>query len=168
MEEEKKPIKEDTGGIESMVPAVKILLNQYPGLLPGEEVKFEELEETSGIAFINNSGALVYNETTDVTGGVEQKCQYLFILIYRMQSSRERQKLIAQQFLDTFGKWLCREPNVYERGGEPVEYPVLTDGRKIIRLKRDLISATDPTDKGVQDWMLPVTVEYMNRFEEPF
>lgn len=168
MEEEKKPIKEDTGGIESMVPAVKILLNQYPGLLPGEEVKFEELEETSGIAFINNSGAMVYNETTDVTGGVEQKCQYLFILIYRMQSSRERQKLIAQQFLDTFGKWLCREPNVYERGGEPVEYPVLTDGRKIIRLKRDLISATDPTDKGVQDWMLPVTVEYMNRFEEPF
>ncbi len=168
MEEEKKPIKDDTGGIESMVPAVKILLNQYPGLLPGEEVKFEELEETSGIAFINNGGAMVYDEDTDVTGSVDQKCQYLFILIYRMQSSRERQKLIAQQFLDTFGKWLCREPNVYERGGAPVEYPVLTDGRKIIRLKRDLISATDPTDKGVQDWMLPVAVEYMNRFEEPF
>lgn len=166
--EEKKPIKEDVGGIDSMVPAVKILLNQYPGLLPDEEVKFEELDEHSGIAFINNSGAMVYNEEKDVTGGIEQECQYLFILIYRISSTKERQKLIAQQFLDIFGRWLCREPNIYERGGDPAEYPVLTDGRKITRLKRNLITATDPTEDGTQDWMLPVTVEYENRFEEHF
>lgn len=166
--EEKKPIKEDVGGIDSMVPAVKILLNQYPGLLPDEEVKFEELDEHSGIAFINGSGAMVYNNEEDVTGGVYQECQYLFILIYRISSTKERQKLIAQQFLDIFGRWLCREPNIYERGGAPAEYPVLTDGRKITRLKRNLITATDPTEDGTQDWMLPVTVEYENRFEEHF
>lgn len=160
--EEKKPIKEDVGGIDSMVPAVKILLNQYPGLLPDEEVKFEELDEHDGIAFINNSGAMVYSETKDVTGGIEQECQYLFILIYRINSDKERQKLIAQQFLDDFGKWLCNEPNTYKTGGEPAEYPALTDGRKITRLKRSLITATDPTEDGTQDWMLPVTVEYTN------
>lgn len=145
-----------------MVPAVRYLLNQYPGLLPDEEVKFEELDEHSGIAFINNSGAMVYNEDKDVTGCIEQECQYLFILIYRINSDKERQKLIAQQFLDTFGKWLCREPNVYERGGDPVEYPELTDGRKITRLTRSLIAPADPTDDGTQDWMLPVTVQYTN------
>ena len=157
-----KPISEDIGGIDSIVPAIKTLLNQYPGLLPDEEVKFEELDAHSGIAFINNSGAMVYNEDKDVTGGIEQECQYLFILIYRISSTKERQKLIAQQFLDTFGKWLCREPNIFERGGEPVEYPILTDGRKITRLRRQLITATDPTEDGTQDWMLPVTVEYTN------
>lgn len=160
--EEKKPLKEDIGGIDSIVPAVKILLNQYPGLLPEEEVKFEELEEHSGIAFINDSGAMVFDEKIDVTGSIEQECQYLFALIYRMQSTGERQKLIAQQFLDTFGKWLCKEPNIYERGSVPANYPTLTDGRKITRLKRQLIVATDPKNDGTQDWMLPITVEYTN------
>lgn len=168
MEEEKKPIKEDIGGFDAITEAVRSLLNQFPGLYTDEVVRFEELDEHSGIAFINNTGAMVYNEEKDVTGGVYQECQYLFILIYRISSTKERQKLIAQQFLDIFGRWLCREPNIYERGGTPAEYPVLTDGRKITRLKRNLITATDPTEDGTQDWMLPVTVEYENRFEEPF
>lgn len=160
--EEKKPIKEDIGGFDAITEAVKSLLNQFPGLYTDEVVRFEELEESNGIAFISNTGAMVYSEDKDVTGSISQECQYLFILIYRMKSDRERQKLIAQQFLDTFGRWLCREPNIYERGTSPVEYPELTDGRKITRLTRSLITATDPKEDGTQDWMLPVTVQYTN------
>ena len=44
------------------IAAIRELLNQYPGLLEGEIIKFEELKEESGIAFSADSGALVFSE----------------------------------------------------------------------------------------------------------
>ena len=58
---------------------------------------FEELGEESGIAFSNDTGALVYAETEDVLGGVHQTCQYPFYVVYRASgSAKERQKMSIQ------------------------------------------------------------------------
>lgn len=162
-----KPIGRDASGSEILAEAVKIILNQYPGLYKGEEIKYEELGEESGIAFSNNAGALVYAEKKDVIGVINQTCQYPFFVVYRAAgAARERQKMSIQQFLETLGKWIC---------GEPVEieglihtfrtYPPLTEGRKISRITRDNSYATEPYDNGVQDWILPVSVEYTNKYK---
>lgn len=168
MGNEQKPIGKDATGYEVITEAMKDLLNQFPGLLPGEEVKYEELGEDSGIAFSNDAGALVYTEREDVIGGVHQTCQYPFFVVYRSASSaRERQKMSIQEFLDALGKWLCGEPAVID--GETYRlttYPVLASGRKITKITRDNSYGVEPQENGVQDWLLPVAVQYKNEFEK--
>ena len=72
---ELKPIGKDATGYEVITEAMKDLLNQFPGLLPDETVKYEELGEDSGIAFSNDAGALVYSQSEDVIGGIHQTCR---------------------------------------------------------------------------------------------
>ena len=167
MDNEQKPIGKDATGYEVITEAMKDLLNQFPGLLPGEEVKYEELGEDSGIAFSNDAGALVYTEREDVIGGVHQTCQYPFFIVYRAASSaKERQKMSIQEFLDAFGKWLCREPTVIEDETYKLDgYPKLAGTRQIKKITRDNSYGTEPQENGVQDWLLPVTVQYTNDIE---
>ena len=167
MADELKPIGKDATGYEVITEAMKDLLNQFPGLSKDEEVKYEELAVDSGIAFSNDAGALVYTEREDVIGGVHQTCQYPFFIVYRAASSaRERQKMSIQEFLDVFGKWLCREPaviedEIYKLAG----YPKLAGTRQIKKITRDNSYGTEPQENGVQDWLLPVTVQYTNDIE---
>ena len=161
-----RPIGTDTDGFEAITEAVKMILNQFPGLNQDDNVKFEELTGDYGIAFSNNSGALVYDEKKDILGMIHQECQYPFFLIYRTRSDRERSKLVAQQFLDVYGKWLCQEPTIYEHSYPPLKYPKLTGSRKITNVSRDNIYSQDPQDNGVQDWVLPVTMEYTSKFRK--
>ena len=168
MDNEQKPIGKDATGYEVITEAMKDLLNQFPGLYEGEEVKYEELSDESGIAFSNDAGALVYTESEDVIGGVHQTCQYPFFIVYRAASSaKERQKMSIQEFLDAFGKWLCREPAVIEDETYKLAgYPKLAGGRQIRKITRDNSYGTEPQENGVQDWLLPVTVQYRNDFEK--
>lgn len=167
MADELKPIGKDATGYEVITEAMKDLLNQFPGLLPGEQVKYEELKEDQGVAFSNDSGALVYSETEDVIGGVHQTCQYPFFIVYRSAgSAREAQKMSIQEFLDAFGKWLCQEPAVIDEETYKLSsYPKLAGTRQIKRITRDNSYGTEPQTNGVQDWLLPVTVQYTNDFE---
>lgn len=167
MADELKPIGKDATGYEVITEAMKDLLNQFPGLLPGEQVKYEELKEDQGVAFSNDSGALVYSETEDVIGGVHQTCQYPFFIVYRSAgSAREAQKMSIQEFLDAFGKWLCQEPAVIDEETYRLSsYPKLAGTRQIKRITRDNSYGTEPQESGVQDWLLPVTVQYTNDFE---
>lgn len=167
MPDELKPIGKDATGYEVITEAMKDLLNQFPGLLPGEQVKYEELKEDQGVAFSNDSGALVYSETEDVIGGVHQTCQYPFFIVYRSAgSAREAQKMSIQEFLDAFGKWLCQEPVVIDEETYKLSsYPKLAGTRQIKRITRDNSYGTEPQESGVQDWLLPVTVQYTNDFE---
>lgn len=167
MADERKPIGKDATGYEVITEAMKDLLNQFPGLLPGEEVKYEELGEDSGIAFSNDAGALVYTEREDVIGGIHQTCQYPFFVVYRAASSaKERQKMSIQEFLDAFGKWLCREPTVIEDETYKLDgYPKLAGTRQIKKITRDNSYGTEPQTNGVQDWLLPVVVQYTNDIE---
>lgn len=167
MDNEQKPIGKDATGYQVLTEAMKDLLNRFPGLYEGEEVKYEELGEDSGIAFSNDAGALVYTEREDVIGGVHQTCQYPFFIVYRAASSaKERQKMSIQEFLDAFGKWLCREPTVIEDETYKLDgYPKLAGTRQIKKITRDNSYGTEPQENGVQDWLLPVTVQYTNDFE---
>lgn len=166
MGDERKPIGKDASGYDVLTIAVKALLNQFPGLYENETIKFEELGEDSGIAFSADNGALIFFETEDVLGGVRQTCQYPFYIIYRTSSTKERQKMSIQEFLDTFGKWLCREPVVIDGSEERLSnYPTLSQGRKITKVTRDNSYGLEPQESGVQDWILPVSIEYKYDFE---
>ena len=161
MDDERKPIGKDASGYDVLTTAVKALLNQFPGLYENKTVKFEELGEDSGIAFSADNGALIFSETEDVLGGVHQTCQYPFYIIYRTSSTRERQKMSIQEFLDTFGKWLCREPIVIDGEEQRLsKYPALSQGRKITKVTRDNSYGLEPQESGVQDWILPVSIDY--------
>ncbi len=165
MADENKPIGVDATGYEVLTNAVLELLNQYPDL-DGREIFFEQLDETSGIAFSADSGSLVMSETKDILGGLKQECQYPFFLVYRTASTREYQKLGVQAFLDGIGKWICQEP--VEIDGKTVRlksYPKLSQGRKINRVTRMNSYGLEPNEDGVQDWLLPVTVQYTNEIE---
>lgn len=164
--DERKPIGKDASGYDVLTTAVKALLNQFPGLYEYEAVKFEELEKDYGIAFSADNGALIFSETEDVIGGVHQTCQYPFYIIYRTSSTKERQKMSIQEFLDTFGKWLCREPVVIDGSEQRLSnYPTLSQGRKITKVTRDNSYGLEPQESGVQDWILPVSIEYKYDFE---
>ena len=166
MGDERKPIGKDASGYDVLTIAVKALLNQFPGLYENKTVKFEELGEDSGIAFSADNGALIFSETEDVLGGVRQTCQYPFYIIYRTSSTKERQKMSIQEFLDTFGKWLCREPVVINGSEQRLsKYPTLSQGRKITKVTRDNSYGLEPQESGVQDWILPVSIEYKYDFE---
>lgn len=168
MDNKRKPIGKDATGYEIITKAVKDLLNQFPGLYQGEEVKYEELDEEGGISFSNDSGALVYTEREDIVGGVHQTCQYPFFIVYRASgSAKERQKMSIQEFLDAFGKWLCREPAVIDGEIHKLSgYPKLAGTRQIKKIIRDNSYGTEPQENGVQDWLLPVTVQYTNDFKK--
>ena len=163
--DELKPIGADVSGFEILTNAVLELLSQFPGL-NGREILFEELGKESGIAFSANNGALVMSERRSITDHVRQNCQYPFFVVYRTASTQEYQKLQVQAFFDALGKWLCKEPAVVN--GETVrltQYPALSDNRKITRITRSNSYGLEPNEDGVQDWLMPVTVEYTNEFD---
>lgn len=165
MADELKPIGMDVSGYEVLTNAVLALLSSYPGL-NGKEIYFEELSETSGIAFSADSGALVMTERRSITDHVYQECQFPFFVIYRTAATREFEKLRVQTFLDTLGKWLCKEPvNIDEKVEQLTAYPELADDRRITRITRSNSYAITPNEDGVQDWLLPVTVRYTNEFD---
>lgn len=160
-----KAIGIDHEGYEVLTKAVSELLNEYPGL-DDRIVTFEELESTSGIAFAADNGALVMSESRNILDHITQTCQFPFFIVYRSASTRAAQKIAIQTFLDSIGKWICKEPA--EVDGVKVtlsEYPALAEGRKIKKVTRNNSYGTEPDAKGVQDWLLPVTVEYTNEFE---
>lgn len=165
MAEEVKIIGYDTTGYELLTRAVADLLGSYPGL-GDRTILFEELKESSGLAFSADSGALVMSERRSITDHVRQECQFPFFVVYRASASREHEKLKISQFLESLGKWICREP--VKLGDEVYQlktYPDLTAGRKITRVTRKNVYGLVPNDNGTQDWLLPVTVQYTNEFD---
>lgn len=161
---EQKIIGYDVTGYDILTNAVLALLAQFPGL-NGREILFEELEE-SGIAFSADNGALIISERRSITDYVTQTCQFPFYIIYRTTSTKEFQKLQVQSFFDSLGKWICKEP--VEINGETVrltKYPPLSDGRKITKVTRSNSYGLEPNEDGVQDWLMPVTVQYTNEFD---
>lgn len=163
--DEVKPIGADASGHDVVPRAVLELLNSFPGL-NGRKIMFEEIGEADGIAFSSNSGPLIMAERRSITDHVYQTCQYPFFVIYRSTSSREYQKLHVQTFLDTLGKWLCREPvEINETEYQLKSYPKLSDKRKIISISRENAYGLVPNENKSQDWMLPVTIRYTNEFD---
>lgn len=162
---EQQPIGNDFTGYDVLTVAMKNLLNQYPGL-DGDIISFEELTEDGGIAFSADNGALIYSEKESVTAHVRQMCRYPFYIVYRLGANNERAKMNAQVFLDGIGKWVCKEQITI--AGTPyklTDYPKLSEGRIVKKITRDNSYGLEPNKDSVQDWVLPVTVEYENEFD---
>ena len=165
MTDELKPIGNDAGGYELLAKAVKSLLNQFPGL-NGQKILFEELGEEDGIAFSADAGALVMAERRSITDHITQECQFPFLVVYRTTATREFQKINVSEFLDTLGKWLCKEP--VEVDGDShrlLSYPAISDGRRITRITRNNAYGTVPNENKTQDWILPVSVQYTYEYD---
>jgi hypothetical protein len=166
MADKTAPVGVDASGHTILTKAVLVLLNQFPGL-NGRRVSFEELQADSGIAFSANNGALVMTERISITDHVRQTCQYPFYVVYRSNSTRTFQALAAQAFLDALGKWLCGEPVIID--GETVRrtsFPALDGNRTMTKITRSNSYGLTPAANGVQDWLLPVTVQYTNEFDQ--
>lgn len=165
MQENNKPLGIDGDGYELVTEAVKTILNEFPGL--ATEVRFEQLEENSGIAFSADSGALILSEKKSVTGKVTRVCNYPFYVVCRASGNLEVQKLAMQSLLDKLGRWICME-RVNIDGMEHVlaAYPDLSDGRKIIKISRMNSYGLEPNENDVQDWLLPCTLEYRHIFKK--
>lgn len=159
-----QPIGRDVTGFDILTRAVLQILNDYPGL-NGREIFFEELQETSGIAFIANSGALVMAERRSITDHVRQNCQFPIFLVYRTDGPDEYRKLKVQEFFDSIGKWMCKEPVEINGVKQVAEYPPMYGNRKITRITRDNSYALEPKANKAQDWLLPITVQYTNEFD---
>lgn len=161
-----QPIGNDFTGYDVLTEAMKILLNQYPGLDTEEYISFEELTEDGGIAFSADNGALVYRERESVTAHVRQICRYPFYIVYRVGSNSETPKMNAQTFLDGIGKWICKEKVIIDGTEYKLStYPVLSQDRIIKKITRMNSYGLEPMENGVQDWILPVSVEYENEFD---
>ena len=165
MSDELKPIGKDATGYELLTKAIRALLNQFPGL-NGQEILFEELDENAGIALSADAGALVMSERRSITDHITQECQFPLLVVYRTTTTREFQKLNVSAFLETLGKWICKEPvEIDEEVYRLSSYPEISDGRKITRISRNNSYGTVPNENKSQDWILPVSVQYTYEFD---
>ena len=160
-----EPIGIDATGYPHIKKAVKTLLNQYPGL-GDQQILFEEIGEESGIAFTSDAGTMVMSEKTSITGHVTQSCQFPFLVVFRTTATREFQKFIVSDFLDSLGKWLCKEPvtidgTTYKLKG----YPIAEGGRIITKMSRGNSYGTTPNENKSQDWVLPINLHYTYEYD---
>lgn len=165
-EAKNKTAKYDIDGYEIVSKALQDLLNGFPGLLDGESIKFSTLDEESGISFYPTSGAVIAQETTSITGKVNQLCNYPFYVVYRTAADSQKSKLDVKEFLDNLGKWLEKQPVTLNGNTEKVSsYPVLTEGRIITEIARQTPAYLDSTSEGnVQDWVIGLALKYRNIF----
>ena len=162
--EQPKPISLDGEGFEILKDAVLTLLNEYPGL-DGRVITRSGLTEDSGISMEPESGALIYKEVTDIIGNVRQECQFPFYVVYRTDATSEFVKKGVNDFLDTLGAWICREPVIINQHlFQLIEYPKLTGGRKITGVTRFNSYALEPNENKTQDWLIPITVKYTHEY----
>lgn len=161
-----KPVKYDVDGYDIVTNALKDLLNSFPGLLEGENVKFSTLEEDNGISFYPISGAVIATEPTSITGKVNQVCNYPFYVVYRTAADSQNSKIDIKEFLDKLGKWLEKQPVMIDGQQQKLSaYPDLTGGREITEISRQTPAYLDNTSEGnVQDWVISLALRYRNIF----
>lgn len=172
MEDEKKPVRYDVDGpneqgTDNVTTALRELLNSFPGLLPGEEITFSTLTDTSGIAMFPISGAVIQTETRDITDHVTQVCLYPFYIVYRQGRLNQNRKAGIKEWMDTLGRWLERQPVAVD-GVEYklAKYPALTGNRKFLSVTRQTPAYLDSTGEDqVEDWAIYISAQYQNEFD---
>lgn len=164
--DEKKEVQYDVDGYDVLTTALRVLLNQYPGLTAGDEITFSTLDEDGGKAMFPVSGAVIEEEATSVTGKVRQLCSYPFYVIYRAAGLSENRKAGVKEWLDTLGRWL--EQQTVTVNGETYkldELPALTGGRKLRHFQRRTPAHLDSMEtNNAENWAIYITAQYENEF----
>lgn len=157
-----KTVKYDIDGYEAVTAALRELLNQYPGLVDGDEITFSSLSEDSGKAMFPSNGAVIESEQTFITGRKKEICLYPFYVVYRAAGLSEGRKASVKEWLDNLGKWL--EKKTVLIGTEKYKldsYPSLTDGRKLTEIKRNSPAYLDAVEENQsENWVIHITASY--------
>lgn len=146
--------------------ALSGLLNTFPAI-GSREIRFGELGDKSGVGIYPSAAATVISEKTDIMGGVYQKCNYAFQVIYRAVPQSESDRIHIKGWLDKLARWLEKQPITCD--GQPytlADWPEIGDGRIITAFVQ--VSAAYLIGRyadGVEDWAVSLSMRYDNNFE---
>ena len=162
-----KEVRYDIDGQEVVSTALMDLINEYPGLTQGEYIQYATLGDSKGKAVFPTSGSAIKSEIKDVTGHVEQTCDYPFIVIYRASGLSESRKEKVKEWLDNLGRWLEKQPIIVNgKEYQLDEYPTLTRGRKFKRIQRVSPSYLDSINEDkAENWAINITATYTNEYD---
>ena len=166
MAEKEKVVKYDIDGFDAITPAIRSLLNEYPGLSDEDEIAFATLADDKGKAMFPVSGASIETETTTVIGKVVQVVLYPFYVIYRGSGLSESRKAAVKEWLDDLGKWLEKQPiTVNGKTHTITNYPELTGNRTILEIKRTSPAYLESVEANkAENWAISISVRYLNVF----
>ena len=162
-----KEVRYDIDGQEVVSTALMDLINKYPGLTQGEYIQYATLGDSKGKSVFPTSGSAIKKEIKDVTGHVEQTCDYPFIVIYRASGLSESRKEKVKEWLDNLGRWLEKQPIIVNGKEYKLdEYPALTRGRKFKRIQRVSPSYLDSINEDkAENWAINITATYTNEYD---
>ena len=168
MAEKEKTVKYDVDGFDAITPAIRSLLNEYPGLSDGDEITFAVLADDKGKAMFPVSGAIIETEKTSVTGRVTQVCLYPFFVIYRGSGLSESRKAAVKEWLDDLGKWLEKQPITINGETRTItDYPGLTGNRTILEIERTSPAYLESTETNkAENWAISLSVRYRNVYQK--
>lgn len=146
---------------------VVFLANSYPGLDEGETFSFAQLDDDEGIAIFPATGSFIYEERESITGHVTQMCQFPFTVVYRASGLTEPRKINANEWLDTFGRWLEKKPVMIGGTEYTLEaWPDLTENREIREMYRQTPSyLLDVPDNKSENWIMELIIRYRCEFD---
>ena len=167
MEDKREEVRYDLDGQEVVTTALMDLINQYPGLSPGDSIEYATLGDSKGKAVFPSTGSAIRQEKTDVTGHVEQTCDYPFIVVYRASGLSESRKAKVKEWLDNLGRWLERQTiTVNDAEYRLEEYPSLTGDREFKQIQRVSPSYLDSINEDkAENWIINITATYKNEFD---
>lgn len=156
----------DVQGEDVITKALVDLVNTYPKLDQGEEIKFGVLSETGGVSFFPMSGAVIERDTTDILGNHEQICNYPFFIYYKASGLSEGRKVSVKEWLDDLGRWLEKQPiTVGNTTSILSDYPLLTGNRKFLTIRRTTPATLDSVGAGQEEnWAIRLVARYQNNF----
>ena len=162
-----KEVRYDIDGQEVVSTALMDLINEYPGLTQGEYIQYATLGDSKGKAVFPTSGSAIKKEIKDVTGHVEQTCDYPFIVIYRASGLSESRKEKVKEWLDNLGRWLEKQPIIVNGTEYQLEeYPALTRGREFKQIQRVSPSYLDSINEDkAENWAINITATYKNEYD---
>ena len=160
-------LQSDVEGYNLVTAAIMALANSYPGLDEGETFSFAQLDDDEGIAIFPATGSFIYEERESITGHVTQMCQFPFTVVYRASGLTEPRKINANEWLDTFGRWLEKKPVMIGGTEYTLEaWPDLTETREIREMYRQTPSyLLDVPDNKSENWIMELIIRYRCEFD---
>ena len=160
-------LNNDVEGYELITAALMALINTFPGLEHGETFGFATESDEEGVSVFPTTGSFIYDERESITGHVTQLCQYPFTVVYRKSGLNSKRRMTAKEWLDTFGRWIERQPVVIKNTTYVLPaWPKLSENREIREITRQapayLVAVND--DKSEQ-WIMDVVIRYRNEFD---
>lgn len=167
MENNGQNIQYDSAGYDLVTPAIRDLMDSYPGLENGEKFSFSMLNGEYGQAIFPTTGAVVQYERESITGHVEQMCLYPYTVVLRVSGQTQNRKVNAKEWLDMLGRWLEMQPIIINGQTYKLDdYPVLVGEAKIMDISRTTPAYLSVTNGDMsEDWVISIQARYRNEFD---